>query len=158
MSGYTADVIAHRGVLDDEVQFIAKPFSTGISPSGSMPSWSRGSLSLAGSCERDEDCERGPFPRGAVHVDRAPVLAHDAGNRGKADARTRPGPACEEGLEQPGTGLGVHPHPGVPHAEPGKTPCRGSIRGGVPRAFATVSTSMLKVPPSGIASRAFPAR
>ena len=29
MSGYTADVIAHRGVLDDEVQFIAKPFSTG---------------------------------------------------------------------------------------------------------------------------------
>ena len=28
MSGYTADVIAHRGVLDDDVQFIAKPFST----------------------------------------------------------------------------------------------------------------------------------
>jgi CheY-like chemotaxis protein len=27
MSGYTADVIAHRGVLDDGVQFIQKPFS-----------------------------------------------------------------------------------------------------------------------------------
>ncbi len=27
MSGYTADVIAHRGVLDDDVQFIQKPFS-----------------------------------------------------------------------------------------------------------------------------------
>ena len=28
MSGYTADVIAHRGVLDDGVNFIQKPFST----------------------------------------------------------------------------------------------------------------------------------
>ena len=27
MSGYTADVIAHRGVLDEGVCFIAKPFS-----------------------------------------------------------------------------------------------------------------------------------
>jgi len=27
MSGYTADVIAHRGVLDEGVSFIAKPFS-----------------------------------------------------------------------------------------------------------------------------------
>jgi DNA-binding NtrC family response regulator len=27
MSGYTANVIAHRGVLDEGVQFIAKPFS-----------------------------------------------------------------------------------------------------------------------------------
>ncbi len=27
MSGYTADVIAHRGVLEEEVQFIQKPFS-----------------------------------------------------------------------------------------------------------------------------------
>ncbi|WDP92896.1 MAG: response regulator [Desulfobacter sp.] len=27
MSGYTADIIAHRGVLDDGVNFIAKPFS-----------------------------------------------------------------------------------------------------------------------------------
>lgn len=27
MSGYTADVIAHRGVLDEGVHFIAKPFS-----------------------------------------------------------------------------------------------------------------------------------
>jgi CheY-like chemotaxis protein len=27
MSGYTADVIAHRGVLDEGVQFIQKPFS-----------------------------------------------------------------------------------------------------------------------------------
>jgi len=27
MSGYTADVIAHRGVLDEEMQFIQKPFS-----------------------------------------------------------------------------------------------------------------------------------
>jgi two-component system cell cycle sensor histidine kinase/response regulator CckA len=27
MSGYTADVIAHRGVLDQEVEFIQKPFS-----------------------------------------------------------------------------------------------------------------------------------
>ena len=27
MSGYTADVIAHRGVLDHEVEFIQKPFS-----------------------------------------------------------------------------------------------------------------------------------
>jgi two-component system cell cycle sensor histidine kinase/response regulator CckA len=26
MSGYTADVIAHRGVLEDGVRFIAKPF------------------------------------------------------------------------------------------------------------------------------------
>lgn len=28
MSGYTADVIAHRGVLDEGIQFIQKPFST----------------------------------------------------------------------------------------------------------------------------------
>lgn len=28
MSGYTANVIAHHGVLDAEVQFIQKPFST----------------------------------------------------------------------------------------------------------------------------------
>jgi len=28
MSGYTADVIAHRGVLDEGVRFIQKPFST----------------------------------------------------------------------------------------------------------------------------------
>ena len=27
MSGYTADLIAHRGVLDDGVNFIEKPFS-----------------------------------------------------------------------------------------------------------------------------------
>jgi hypothetical protein len=27
MSGYTADVIAHHGVLDDGVHFIQKPFS-----------------------------------------------------------------------------------------------------------------------------------
>jgi len=27
MSGYTADVIAHRGVLEEEVEFIQKPFS-----------------------------------------------------------------------------------------------------------------------------------
>jgi len=27
MSGYTADVIAHRGVLDQGVNFIQKPFS-----------------------------------------------------------------------------------------------------------------------------------
>jgi YesN/AraC family two-component response regulator len=27
MSGYTADVIAHRGMLDEGVQFIPKPFS-----------------------------------------------------------------------------------------------------------------------------------
>jgi DNA-binding NtrC family response regulator len=27
MSGYTADVIAHHGVLDEGVQFISKPFS-----------------------------------------------------------------------------------------------------------------------------------
>jgi len=27
MSGYTADVIAHRGVLDEDVNFIQKPFS-----------------------------------------------------------------------------------------------------------------------------------
>jgi len=27
MSGYTADVIAHRGILDEGVRFIAKPFS-----------------------------------------------------------------------------------------------------------------------------------
>jgi DNA-binding response OmpR family regulator len=27
MSGYTADVIAHHGVLDDGVYFIQKPFS-----------------------------------------------------------------------------------------------------------------------------------
>jgi two-component system, cell cycle sensor histidine kinase and response regulator CckA len=27
MSGYTADVIAHQGILDDGVYFIQKPFS-----------------------------------------------------------------------------------------------------------------------------------
>jgi hypothetical protein len=27
MSGYTANVIAHQGILDDEVAFIQKPFS-----------------------------------------------------------------------------------------------------------------------------------
>ena len=27
MSGYTANVIAHRGVLDDDVEFIQKPFT-----------------------------------------------------------------------------------------------------------------------------------
>lgn len=27
MSGYTADIIAHRGVLEEGVRFIAKPFS-----------------------------------------------------------------------------------------------------------------------------------
>jgi len=27
MSGYTADVIAHQGVLDEGVNFIQKPFS-----------------------------------------------------------------------------------------------------------------------------------
>jgi DNA-binding NtrC family response regulator len=27
MSGYTADVIAHHGVIDKEVKFIQKPFS-----------------------------------------------------------------------------------------------------------------------------------
>lgn len=27
MSGYTANVIAHRGVLEEGIQFIAKPFS-----------------------------------------------------------------------------------------------------------------------------------
>jgi two-component system cell cycle sensor histidine kinase/response regulator CckA len=27
MSGYTAEVIAHRGMLDEGVQFIPKPFS-----------------------------------------------------------------------------------------------------------------------------------
>jgi two-component system cell cycle sensor histidine kinase/response regulator CckA len=27
MSGYTADIIAHHGVLEEEVQFIPKPFS-----------------------------------------------------------------------------------------------------------------------------------
>ena len=27
MSGYTADVIAHHGVLDEEMHFIQKPFS-----------------------------------------------------------------------------------------------------------------------------------
>ena len=33
MSGYTADVIAHRGVLDSGLSFIQKPFQTKISPS-----------------------------------------------------------------------------------------------------------------------------
>ena len=28
MSGYTADVIAHRGVLDEGVHFMQKPFSS----------------------------------------------------------------------------------------------------------------------------------
>jgi hypothetical protein len=28
MSGYTANVIAHRGILDEDVNFIQKPFST----------------------------------------------------------------------------------------------------------------------------------
>ena len=28
MSGYTADVIAHRGVIDEDFNFIQKPFST----------------------------------------------------------------------------------------------------------------------------------
>lgn len=27
MSGYTADVIAHQGILEDDVFFISKPFS-----------------------------------------------------------------------------------------------------------------------------------
>ena len=27
MSGYTANVIAHQGILDEEVHFIQKPFS-----------------------------------------------------------------------------------------------------------------------------------
>jgi two-component system, cell cycle sensor histidine kinase and response regulator CckA len=27
MSGYTADIVAHRGVLDEGVHFIQKPFS-----------------------------------------------------------------------------------------------------------------------------------
>jgi len=27
MSGYTADVIAHKGILDAEVKYIEKPFS-----------------------------------------------------------------------------------------------------------------------------------
>jgi hypothetical protein len=27
MSGYTADVIAHQGVLDKDINFIQKPFS-----------------------------------------------------------------------------------------------------------------------------------
>ncbi len=27
MSGYTADVIAHRGILDEGINFIQKPFS-----------------------------------------------------------------------------------------------------------------------------------
>jgi YesN/AraC family two-component response regulator len=29
MSGYTADVIAHRGVLEEGTHFLAKPFSRG---------------------------------------------------------------------------------------------------------------------------------
>jgi YesN/AraC family two-component response regulator len=27
MSGYTANVIAHRGILDQDLQFLAKPFN-----------------------------------------------------------------------------------------------------------------------------------
>ncbi|HRR26283.1 MAG TPA: response regulator, partial [Acidobacteriota bacterium] len=27
MSGYTSDAVAHRGILDGEVEFISKPFS-----------------------------------------------------------------------------------------------------------------------------------
>jgi FixJ family two-component response regulator len=30
MSGYTADVIAHRGVLNEGVRFIGKPFSLAV--------------------------------------------------------------------------------------------------------------------------------
>ena len=30
MSGYTSDVIAHRGVLDEGVSFLAKPFSLSV--------------------------------------------------------------------------------------------------------------------------------
>ena len=30
VSGYTADVIAHRGILDEGVRFIAKPFSLSV--------------------------------------------------------------------------------------------------------------------------------
>ena len=27
MSGYTADVVAHRGILDEEINFLQKPFT-----------------------------------------------------------------------------------------------------------------------------------
>ena len=30
MSGYTADIIANRGVLDEGVRFIGKPFSLAV--------------------------------------------------------------------------------------------------------------------------------
>ncbi len=27
MSGYTADIVAHRGILDEDIQFLQKPFT-----------------------------------------------------------------------------------------------------------------------------------